>query len=128
MNKYVIDAWAWIEYLDGSEHGRRVARIVEDERNEIIASSATIAEVVSKFLRAGKNADVALDALRTLSVFVAVNNEIGASAGRIHHDAKTKNKDFGMLDAFVVATAQVCGARILTGDTDFNQFNGVVWV
>lgn len=128
MNEYIIDAWAWIEYLDGSEKGKKAAKVIDDFSNSLLTSSATVAEVISKFLRESKDIKIALNAINNLSNVIEVDNEIGVLAGKIHFEAKKKNKHFGMLDSFVVATAKKKKAKILTGDTDFKQFKDVVFI
>ena len=66
--------------------------------------------------------------MSTLSSIIVINKEISILAGHIHFEAKKKNKDFGMLDAFVAATARKIGAKILTGDTDFRGFKEAVFI
>ena len=126
--KLVIDAYAWIEYLNGSEKGRKVAEIVENDSNEIFTSSCTIAEVVSKSLRENKDAKIALAHINNLSNIISVTQEISILTGQIHFEAKKKNKDFGMLDAFVAATARLANAKILTGDKHFKNFKEAVLI
>ena len=48
MTKYVLDSYAWIEYLDGSEKGRFVRELLFDRKNEAITASICVAEVVTK--------------------------------------------------------------------------------
>lgn len=128
MTKFVIDAYAWIEYLDGSEKGKKVTGVVENNLNEIFTSSATIAEIVSKFLRKNKDSKLALDSITSLSHIINITQEISISAGQIHFLVRNKNKDFGMLDAFVAATANKIKAKILTGDEDFRFFKEAVFI
>lgn len=128
MNKFVVDAYAWIEYLDGSEKGKRFAETIENTLNELFTSSATVAEVVSKFLRTNKDVKIALTAINSMSNVLSVTNEIGTEAGQIHFEAKKKNKEFGMLDAFVAATAKKINAKILTGDEHFKNFKEAVFI
>ena len=128
MTKIVIDAYAWIEYLEGSEKGVKVTEMLEDTSNELFTSSTTVAEVVSKFLKKDKDIKIASTAMSTLSSIIVINKEISILAGHIHFEAKKKNKDFGMLDAFVAATARKIGAKILTGDTDFRGFKEAVFI
>ncbi len=128
MTDFVIDAHAWIEYLRGSEKGRKAAEIIEDDANKIFTASTTIAEVVSKSIRENRDAGIALNYINNLSIVLSVTQEIGALAGRIHSKAKKKNKEFGMLDAFVVATARGISARILTGDEDFRNFKETLFI
>jgi predicted nucleic acid-binding protein len=51
--KYVIDAYAWIEYLIGSRADEKVKSVLEEEGNEIFTCAVTIAGVVSKTAREG---------------------------------------------------------------------------
>ena len=126
MAKFVIDAYAWLEYLDGSEKGREVLGIIEENTNEIFTSSATVAEIVNKVLRNNKNIEVALQHINNFSIILNISQEVGVLAGQINFEAKKKNKNFGMLDAFVAATARKIGAKILTGDPDFKNFKEAV--
>ena len=128
MTKYVIDAYAWIGYLNGSEKGKRVIEIIENNSNEIFTSSVTLAEIISKFLRTNRDIKIALTAINTLSALIVINQEISVLAGQIHFEAKKQNKEFGMLDAFVAATAKRINAKILTGDEDFKHFKEAVFI
>ena len=126
MTKIVADAYIWIEYLEDSEKGRKAAEFIEDESNEIFTSSATVAEVISKFLRANKDIGIAIKCINNMSNVVNLTQEIAGPAGQIHFEAKKKNKNFGMLDAFVAATAKKMDAKILTGDPDFKNFKEAI--
>ena len=128
MTSFVVDAYAWIEYLDGSEKGKKFAEIIEDNSNELFTPSAALAEVISKFLRMDRDVKIALTAIDTLSIVIAISRELGVQAGVIHFEAKKKAKDFGMLDAFVAATAKKLGAKILTGDPHFKGFKEAVMI
>lgn len=128
MTKFVLDAYAWIEYLEGSDKGKKVAKIIEDDSNNIFTSSATVAEVVSKVLRSGKDVNTALAHINGFSKVLDVIQEISVSAGQTHFEAKKKNQNFGMLDAFVAATANHLNAKILTGDDDFKHFKTAVFI
>ena len=128
MTKFILDAYAWIEYFEGSEKGRKVAATVENGPHEVFTSSATAAEVVSKFLRSGRDVKIALNGMNSLSSVLNITKEIGLEAGRIHFEAKKANKEFGMLDSFVLATAKSIGAKVLTGDEDFRPFKEAVFI
>ncbi len=126
MTKFVIDAYAWIEYLDGSEKGRQVVAIIENNANEIFTSSATVAEVIGKVLRRNGDIKIALNHINNFSKVLEITQEISISAAQIHFEAKKRVKNFGMLDAFVAATARKIGAKILTGDPDFRGFKEAI--
>ena len=128
MTNFVIDAYTWIEYLEDSEKGRKAAETIEDDSNEIFTSSATVAEIISKFLRSNKDVKIAINCVNNMSTVLNMTQEIANLAGNIHFEAKKKNKEFGMLDAFVAATAKKIGAKILTGDLDFKNFKEAVMI
>src|SRR3989338_4853429 len=128
MAKYVIDAYAWIEYLNGSEKGKKAAEILEDATNELFTSSATVGEIISKTLREGKDVKVVLTHINNLSAVLNITQEISVLAGQIHFEAKKKNKEFGMLDAFVAAAARKINSKILTGDEDFRHFKDAIFI
>ncbi len=128
MTKFVIDAHAWIEYLNGTEKGKKAAEIIEDHKSQNFTSSATVAEVVGKSLKENKDFNIALGYINNFSTLVNVTGELSILAGQIHFESKKKSKDFGMLDAFVAATAKKLNAKILTGDPHFKGFKEAVMV
>ena len=128
MTKYIIDAYAWIEYLNGSEKGKKFAEILEDVTNELFTSSATVGEIISKTLRENRDVKVALTNINNLSTVLSITQEISILAGQIHFETKKKNKEFGMLDSFVAATARKTNSKILTGDEDFRHFKDALFI
>ena len=58
MSKYVIDSYAWIEYIDGTQTGRELQKLLE-KNEEVYTSVITVAEVVSKAARRNKDAKLA---------------------------------------------------------------------
>ncbi len=53
MTKFLIDSWAWLEYLEGGKAGRKVKEEVDDESNEIFSHDVSIAEITSKVSNTG---------------------------------------------------------------------------
>ncbi|MBI4451702.1 PIN domain-containing protein [Candidatus Woesearchaeota archaeon] len=121
MTRFVVDAWAWIEYLEGGDAGAVVKRHVEDARNEISTSAVTVAEVVSKLLRTKRDPHIGLQAIHALSKVIPVDERAAAFAGELHAQWKTTTKDVGLADAFVLAAARATNAKVLTGDEHFRK-------
>ena len=127
--KYVVDSWAWIEYLIASPAGEKIKDIVEDSNNIVYINSIILAEVISKTVREKRNIKTAFDALTTLSVIADINYPVfSREVGALHAEIKNKIKDFGLADAFVLVTAQKLGAKILTGDPHFRSFKEAVMI
>lgn len=102
MSKYIIDAYAWIEYLDGSFAGEKVKRILEELNNEIYTCAVNVAEVASKVKRSNMDVEVALNAIKMLSQIVDIDFIMAKNAGDAHAKIRKKIKDFGLGDCFVL--------------------------
>src|SRR3989338_2113762 len=106
MSSFVLDAYAWIEYLDGTVKGENVKKIIENQENKNYTCAVTVAEIVSKFIRRGKDVNVALNAIRMLSKTINIDIDLSESAGRAYAEIRKKIKDFGLSDAYVLAVAR----------------------
>jgi predicted nucleic acid-binding protein len=127
MTKHVIDAYAWIEYLDGTEAGRKVAAILENN-DDVYTCAVTLAEVVSKVARKGKDPKIAYDVLMSNSQVVNVDDELSFQAGQLHCEMRKNAKDFGQADAYVLATARRLESKILTGDAHFKPLKEAIMI
>ncbi len=121
MTKHVIDAYAWIEYLDGTDAGRKVTATLESS-DGVFTCAVTLAEVVSK------DAQIAYDVLLSNSQIVCVDEELSLQAGLLHSEMRKTSKDFGLADAYVLATARRLKAKILTGDAHFKSLKEAIMI
>jgi predicted nucleic acid-binding protein len=126
MLRYVIDAYAWIEYLIGSEPGAKVNAVLEKETNQIYTCAVTVAEVVSKVARESREPTVAYDILVNNSQIIDVDEKLSKEAGLLHAEMRKKEKDFGLADAYVLATSRKLNSKILTGDPHFRNVKDAV--
>jgi len=126
--KYVIDAYAWIEYLIGSKTGEKVKSVLEKETNEIYTCAATVAEVVSKTAREDREFETAYDILLSNSQIVNIDDEISKEAGVLHCEMRKTKRDFELADAYVLAVARTVNAKILTGDPHFRGVKEAVMI
>jgi predicted nucleic acid-binding protein len=126
MPRYVIDAYAWIEYLIGSEAGSEVNTILENDSNEIYTCAVTVAEVISKVSREGRDVKVAYDVLVNNSQVINVDEELSKETGLLHAEMRKTEKDFGLADAYVLATARKLKSKVLTGDKHFRSVKEAV--
>jgi len=118
MDSLVVDSWAWVEYLRGSETGKRVdARI--SSASEVWTSVVSLTEVVSKYKREGLQEQTAIEAMSSLSRFGVPNRDDAIEVGKLHAQVKERSANFGFADSFVLQLARKIGAKVLTGDPDF---------
>lgn len=127
--KYVVDSWAWIEYLISSPIGEKVKEILENNKNKIYINSIILAEVISKASREKMDTNVAFDALVNLSVIADINGPtFSKEVGLLHTEMRKTMKDFGLADAFVLVTARKLNAHVLTGDPHFKGIKEAIMI
>lgn len=110
MNKFVIDAYAWVEYLDGSILGE------------------TIAEVASHFKRKKKIFDESKRGMFSLTHVLGISPDFAQRAGELHGEIKLTRKNMNLIDAFVLCSAQSIGGKVVTSDEDFRGLKEVVMI
>jgi predicted nucleic acid-binding protein len=128
MSRYVIDAYAWIEYLIGSEMGIKVNEILEQENVEVYTCAVTVAEVISKVAREKQDVEKAYDLLLSNSQIVNADEELSKKTGALHAEMRQTEKDFGLADAYVLATARKLKSKVLTGDPHFKDLKEAVMI
>lgn len=126
MNEYVIDAYAWIEYLDGTKIGQLVKEIIEDKNNKTYTNIITVAELASIFIRKKYNFEECKKSIVCLTNFYWIDVNFAEEAGKLHAKIKKERKHMGMADVFVLLTAKRLNAKIITGDEDFRGLKEVI--
>jgi len=120
----LIDSWAWIEYFRGSKAGEKIRRYIEG-REKAIISAINIAEVYRWILSFydEKVAEEKVDIMKERCFVIPVDEEIAIMAAKIKHREK-----LGLGDALIYATAKKESAMLLTGDSDFEGKEDVIFV
>ena len=118
----MIDSWAWIEYFKSSEPGKRAKGFIEG--GSIIISAINVAEVFRHMLiLSKKDAEDALGFMLKTSFVVPVSAKLAKDAAIIKHEKK-----WGLGDSIVLATALQHGAKVVTGDSDFKNEPGIIFL
>ena len=125
--KYLIDSYAWIEYLDGSISGLKVKDILT-KNEEVLTLNLSIAEIISRTKRQDKNVEGVYNAIVSNSKIININAEIAKDAGILHAEIRKKIKDLGLIDAFVLLTARRLKTKIITGDEHFRKLKEAVLI
>lgn len=128
MSNYVVDAWAWVEYLIGSKHGVKLKEVLDEENSEVYTCAITLAEVISKVARERRDVEAAYTMLLSNSQVININEELSLQAGLLHCEMRKSLKDFGLADAYVLATARKLKAKVLTGDLHFKNVKDAVLI
>lgn len=128
MNRYVIDAYGWIEYFISSKKGEKVKEIIENKNNEIFTSILTLSEVISKTKKEARDYEIAYESILNLSKIYNINEEFCKEIGLLYREIRSKIKDFGIIDTFVLLTAKKLNAKIITGDPHFKDFKETIMI
>lgn len=119
MTDWIADSWAWVEYIRGSDKGKKLRDELESG-SEIFTHPVTIAELVSKFRRENLDVETVWKAVNSTSRVITVDSLDAKDAGLTHASTKAKRPNFSLADAFVLQSARKLNCRILTGDPDFD--------
>ena len=123
--KYLIDTSAWIEYLEGSEIGEEVNKILENKNNEIFIIDLIIAETISKVKRKKRDVDSAFRITNNAKI-INIDSLTAKEAGLLHAQEKQKNESFSITDALIIKTAEKINVKILTKDPHFKSFKEAI--
>ncbi len=113
----ILDSSAWIELFDGSDRGKRVREILETE--QCYTSIVTLAEVSNWSTKQNYDTKLLMEAIKRGSSIIDLTEDIAILAGEINFERKKTNDKWGMLDSFILATANICGLHLLTKDSDY---------
>ena len=127
MMKILFDAYAWIEYLQGSIEGEKVHKILQGS-DECLTLTITLCEIISKVKRNKGNVEIAYEAIHSNSRIIDPSSNVSKEAGLIHAKMREKIKNFGLVDSLLLASAKQYGAKILTGDNHFKGFKEVIFL
>jgi len=133
--KIVIDTYAWIELLIGSERGNKVKELIENAQ-EVYTPSTVLAEAARKFLREDideKTIASWLEIITAASVITQIDSTTALEAAKCHIEIAKKAKMSkqntpSLFDAIVYATARLNQCKILTGDEHFKNLPETIWI
>ena len=133
MESYVIDTYAWIEYVRGTAAGDAAKMYIEDQRS--IMPTIVILEFERYLLkRLGEGSDTAAgyeakkEFVKSVSTLIPLDYEISISEAKIDVEMKEKKKNWGMADSIVLATARHLNAKVVTGDEHFRGLKEAVMI
>ncbi|MBI4257836.1 MAG: PIN domain-containing protein [Thaumarchaeota archaeon] len=125
MTRFIVDSWAWIEYLRGSRAGQKVREKIEHQE-ELLTHIVTIAEIMSKLKRESLDTEGAWKAITASSKLITIDANDAKNTGLLHAYIKRKNANFSLADAFVLHAAKKLNGKVLTGDPDFKGINEAI--
>jgi predicted nucleic acid-binding protein len=133
MERYVIDTYAWIEYIRGTPEGLKAKEYIE--RKENVTPTIVILELEKYLLKRLKEKSDTLtnykekrEYVRSVSTIVNLDYALSISAAKIDLEMKEKIKNWGMADSIVLTTARQLNAKVVTGDEHFRGLADAVMI
>ena len=131
--RYVIDTYAWVEYLIGSESGARARPYIEG--GNAITPSIVLTELRKWFLReieAGRRQE---NEMRRVMSFIELTTEVlpldvnlAIKAGEVDFLMKKRIKGWPIADSIIYSAAKENAAEIVTGDPHFKGLDNVIFI
>ena len=131
--KYIIDAYAWIEYFRASKAGEVARQYIESE--ESATPTIVVSEVSRKLqneimlgneTQAGKTQR--LEFIRATTRIIDLDFEIAAKAGEIDPEMRKKRKGWGLVDSIILCTVMATKGKVVTGDEHFRELEEAVLI
>ena len=120
----LLDSYAWVEFFNGTEKGKKVKAFLEKEN--CFTSAISIAELSEWIERERLNRKEKMREIKTLSSVLSLDLELLELAGIVKIQKRRKEKGFGLIDAIILATAKTHGLKIVTGDKHFKEEKAVM--
>jgi len=125
---YLIDTYAWVEYFIGSNKGKVVKKVVEEEKNVIAAPECVLAELKGWAIRESIDFEELYTVVRKLSDIQCITTIDWLEAASIRSEMRKTSKDFGMIDALIIAQQKRLGYKIVSGDPHFENIEDTIFL
>jgi predicted nucleic acid-binding protein len=123
--RYVIDSYAWLEYFMGSEAGRKVKEIIDNEADEKLTPSICLAETYAKILKTEdrEKAELRRTFIKSRSALIPLDEDLAVEAAKTDVAMKRKVQNWGLADSIVLSTARDRKGKVVTGDPHFRELD-----
>jgi len=125
---YIVDTHSWIEYFIGSEQGSELNKFLKKGDSKFITMECCLSEIKSFCLKNNLDFNKSLDTIRENSFILPVLREHWLNAAAIRLEMRKKIKNFGLIDAILVAKQQELKCKIISGDPHFKGMKNVVYI
>ncbi len=117
--KYIFDTFAWVELFDGTEKGKKVLLLLEED---VVATSVIVlAELSDKCRRENWNIEPFLQYIRAKAMILPLSQEIAIKSGFYKTELRKICRNISLPDAIHYTTARENNAILVTGDSDFKD-------
>ena len=125
---YIIDSYAWIEYFIGSNKGEVLRRLFNEQKNRFLTIECCLAEIMGWALNNKQDFDQLFKAIRVNSTITPITEHNWIDAAKERFEQRKSQKDFGLIDAVILAKQKEFNCKIISGDRHFKNIGNVVFL
>lgn len=125
---YIIDTYAWVEYINGSNKALMLKRLFEDLNNKFITMECCIAELAGFCLKKNINFNKIFELVRTNSIILPVLTKNWIESAKIKFELRKNIPNFGLIDSILISKQKELKGKIISGDPHFKNINSVVYI
>ena len=125
---FIVDTHAWIEYFEGSKKAEKLHHLLLNEANEFFTIECCLAEIKGWTLRKSKDVSAVLSIVRANSRVIGVNEQDWLDAAEIRFEQRKSQKNFGLIDAILLAKQKEFRFKIISGDYHFKNLKNVIFL
>jgi predicted nucleic acid-binding protein len=129
----VIDTYAWVEYLIGSEIGAKAKNYIE--KGQALTPSIVLVELRKWYLReidGGRRSEremqLHLSFVESATEVVPLDATLALKAGETDFLMKKRIRNWPIADSVIYATALSRAAQVVTGDKHFKGLSEAVFI
>ena len=123
--KYVLDSYAWAEFFDGSEKGKKIKDLLKENT---ATSILVLAEFSDKCAREGREIETFVEFIQANTAILPLTQEIALGSGKLKVELRKTSKNISLADSIHFQTAKENGATFVTGDNDFKEVEGILFL
>ncbi len=132
-SSYVMDTYAWVEYLLGSKVGDKAKTYVEGGR--AITPSIVLAELRKWYLkeietgrRSEREMQVHFAFVESKTQIIPLDAGLALKAGETDFLMKKRIRNWPLADSVIYATAKSGGSQVISGDPHFRGIDDVIFI
>jgi len=123
----LVDTWTWIEILRGTKTSEKALEILKQEAC-VYTSIISIAEISRWAKVNGLDVDHIIEKISDRTNYLELELFILKISGEKHVELRKIKKTIGIIDVIIYTSALVHGMNVLTGDSDFEGLQGVIFL
>ena len=119
MTDYIIDSYAWIEYLIGSNKGKVLKNLFSEQKNNFFTVECCLAEIKGWSLKNNEDFENIFKIIKSNSEILKIIEQDRIMAAEEKFEQRKTQKDFGLIDAVIVIKQKQLNCKVISGDSHF---------